>query len=262
MTKTQGKDVSRTAGNRAAGKLTAGRALAIPFGLLAAGSLAACGQIDIDFDVDGSGTSETISYDFDSFDEVDIGSAFEAEITIEPGTPSVEITMDDNLFEHLDVSVNNGRLKIEMDDGMYDTKVDPRVVISMPAITELDVSGATDTKLTGLDEETFTMDISGAANAKVDGSAARLTIDASGASSLEFDGSSDEIRLDASGASSVDLGDVPAETVEVDLSGASSTELGDVSEVSGEVSGAASLDVPDGANVSVSTSGAGSIDRT
>lgn len=261
MTKTQGKDGSRTAGKRVAVELPTGRALAIPFGILAAGSLAACGQINIDFDVDGSGTSETVSYDFDSFDEVDIGSAFETEITIESGAPSVEITMDDNLFEHLDVTVDNGRLKIEMDDGMYDTKVDPKVIISMPAITELDVSGATETTLTGLDEAAFNLDISGAANAKVDGTAALLTIDASGASSLEFDGSSDEIQLDASGASSVDLDDVPAKSVEVDLSGASSTELGDVSEVSGEVSGAASLEVPDEANVSVSTSGAGSVDR-
>lgn len=256
MRKTQG--INRTGRTF---KRTAGTAAGIGLGIVAAGSLAACGAIDIAFDVDGSGDSQTETYAFDSFDKVDIGSAFESTITIQSGDPSVEVKMDDNFFEHLDIDVSNGELRIRMEDGSYDHNVDPEVTITMPSIVALEVSGATKTELSGLDENDFELEMSGAATLDIDGSADNLTIDNSGASSFEMDGSAKVLNLDASGAASVDLDNVAADQAEVDLSGASSAELGEISSVTGELSGAASLEVPDSANVSVSTSGASSVER-
>ncbi|MEM7326500.1 MAG: DUF2807 domain-containing protein [Actinomycetota bacterium] len=230
-------------------------------GVVAAGGLSACTGITIAFDVDGSGDAETVTYDFDSFDRVEIGSAFESTITIQSGDPSVEVTMDDNLFEDLDIEVSDGWLRIRMDDGTYDHKVDPEVVITMPSLVELDVGGATETEVIGLSEPSFEVDSSGAADLKLFGAMGSLRIDASGASNIEGDGSATDITLDTSGAAGVDLDDVSAETVQVDMSGASNAELGEVSEVSGDLSGASSLEVPDGTTVSVSTSGAASVER-
>ncbi len=253
--------MKNTQGTNRTGR-TISRATGISLGILAAGSLAACGAIDIAFDVDGSGDSQTETYAFDSFDKVNIGSTFESTITIQSGEPSVEITMDDNFFEHVDVDVSNGELRIRMDAGNYDHNVDPRVVITMPSLVELDLSGATETELSGLDEDEFDVEISGASSLTFEGSADKLTIDSSGSSNIEADGSAKEIRLNISGASDVDLDDVTADTADVDLSGASSAEFGEISSVTGELSGAASLEVPDGTNVSVSTSGASSVERT
>lgn len=234
---------------------------ALAFGVLSAGILGACGLIEITAK-DGSGSAETVVYDFDSFDQVDIGNGFEADITIVDGPPSVEITMDDNLVEDLEVKVDGDELIIGMKNGMYDFKVVPEAVISMPSITKLDASGATDTTLVGLAETDFEVEVSGASRVTIEGTADRLVVDTSGASFLEIEGSANEVRIDASGASKIDLSDLAADTASIDLSGSSSVELDQIARVTGEASGASSVEVESqDAVVTVNTSGSASVDQ-
>ena len=58
-------------------------------------------NVSFSFDEDGSGVPQTVTYEFDSFDEVDVDGVFDAEITVVDGPPTVEITVDDLSLIHI-----------------------------------------------------------------------------------------------------------------------------------------------------------------
>lgn len=234
--------------------------------LLGIGGLALFGATacDVSFETsaDGSGVPETVTYDFDAFDEVDISGVFSADITIAEGPPAVAITIDDNLVDRLEVRVDNGELKVDMTRGNVNHDVSPTVVITVPSLTELDLSGASSATVDGLDEPELKLDVSGAADAGLFGDVTELDVDVSGASNVTFDGKIEQVTLDLSGAGSADFTDATVGVAKVDLSGASSTEFEVLDEVSGDLSGGSSLSIPSGADTSVETSGASQVDRS
>ena len=231
----------------------------IGIGGLALFGATAC-NVSFSFDEEGSGVGETVTYDFESFDEVDVGDVFEADITIVDGPPTVEITVDDNLVERLDVSVDNGELKIEMDGGA-DFGVDPTVVITMPELTELDVAGAASVVVDGAKTTKLAIDLSGASDVDIEVDVATLVIDGSGASSIIVGGTATDLEMDLSGASSADLSNVEIDTASLDLSGSTDATFGETAEVSGDLSGAATIEVLDETLVSIESSGGASVER-
>jgi hypothetical protein len=231
----------------------------IGIGGLALFGAPAC-NLSFSFDEEGSGVAETVTYDFESFDEVDVGGVFETSITVVDGPPTVEITVDDNLVDRLDVSVDGGELKIETNGGM-DFGVDPTVVITMPELTELDVEGAASVFVTGAKTTSLAVDLSGATDVDIELDVTSLDIDGSGASSITAKGTATELTMDLSGASSADLSGVAIETVSLDLSGSSDAIFGETAEVSGDLSGAATIEVPEETSVSVESSGGASVER-
>jgi hypothetical protein len=230
-------------------------------GGLALVGVTACGII-LDPKIEGSGNPETVSYDFQSFDRVDVSGAFDADITIADGPPSVEVTVDDNLVERLDVKVDDDELKVGMGNSNVSHDVNPTVVITLPSLRGLDLSGASSAAVQNLDEPELRLELSGAADAELQGDVDDLDIDASGASDLRQNGIIGVVTLEISGAGSADFSDATVGSASVDLSGASSAEFGDLAEISGELSGGSSLSVPNGADVSVDTSGGSTVDRS
>lgn len=230
-------------------------------GGLALAATSAC-SVDVSIGtLDGSGQAETVSFDFDSFDEISLNSAFGAEITVVEGPPSVEVTVDDNLVEHLEVNVENDELTIGFDRGNIDTDVNPIAVVSMPSLTKLDLSGASTAQVDGVDESELSVDISGAGDLTIAGSVDELRVDLSGGSTMSVTGTGDRVVAELSGASDVDFTDFETASAEIDFSGASNGTFGPLTSVSGEMSGASSLSVPDDADVSVDTSGGSSVSR-
>ena len=228
----------------------------VGLGGLAVFGATAC-SLSFSLGTDGSGVPETVTYDFDSFDEVDISSSFEARITIADGPPTVEVTVDDNLVDKLDVEVDNDELNVGFDGwDNIDTNVDPIVVITMPSVVGLDLSGASFAEVDGVDSSALSVSLSGASNATIDGSVDTLKVDGSGASHISVEGTTDELNVELSGASSADLTTAEVRIATVDLSGSSNAEFASLDELRGEMSGASSSGVPNGTTVSVSTSGA------
>lgn len=228
-------------------------------GLLAIGATAC--NANFVFDVDGSGVAETTTYDFESFDEIDISSAFQADITIADGPPTVEVTVDDNLVDRLEVKVEDGELEIGMKSGRTSFGVQPTVVITVPELTELELSGATQAIVSSVDTSDLKIDLSGASDALVKGDVTNLIVDGSGASEFRLDGSADALSLDLSGAGSADFTDSPIGSVSIDLSGGSEAEFSEVDEVDGDLSGASTVIVPEETNVNVSASGSSDVER-
>ena len=61
--------------------------------------------------IEGSGVVVTESFDLGGFDEIRVSSAFEVDVEVGPEV-SVVVRADDNLIEHLEVEVDDDRLRL------------------------------------------------------------------------------------------------------------------------------------------------------
>lgn len=172
----------------------------------------------------GSGNLVTETREVGTFTAIEVSGAIALDLTVAADAdPSVSVTYDDNIVDHVVTRVSGDTLVLEFDGNVNLTGSAARVVaVTMNELTALQTSGATDVKATG---------------------------------------STSTLEVDSSGASSVDLLDLIATDIQVEISGASTVDLSATGTVSGSVSGASNLNVyGEPASVLVDSSGASSID--
>ncbi len=217
-------------------------------------------------DVIGTGEVITEKKDFTNFTSLDIGSAFEVNIT-KADTFSVVISADESLFDYVEVTQTGTKLKVYLSPRhiFTDFTLGKRVLkaeITMPSLHELEISGASKGTMTGFQSASpLKLGISGATTlklvntkagdteceisgaSKLSGNLTAVDVDfnISGASSMEVSGSANDLKLEVSGASRADLTDFKAENAGVDLSGASEATIYVHETLDVEVSGASRL---------------------
>ena len=172
----------------------------------------------------GSGNLVTETREVGSFTAIDVGSAINLDVIVDPdAAPSVVVTFDDNIIDMVVTRVSGNTLVLDIDGDVNLTgSANRSIAVSMNELVALDASGASDVDATGR---------------------------------------TGSYALAASGASSVDVRDLTATDVEVDVSGASSVDLYATATVRGSASGASNLEVHGNpTSVEVDTSGASSVD--
>ena len=184
----------------------------------------------------------TVPFDVDDFDSIEVSNGFDAFIEI-GDTTLVEVIVNEGLIEKLDIRVRNGELKIGLKSGVSVNNGSLEAMIQVPSLEEIEVSGSGSTDIVGFDGDSLVVDISGASDLTVEGTATTVSIDGSGAGNID-------VRLDG------------VQTATIDLSGARSLDLAQVDRVTGDMSGASSMRVPAHTDVDVDTSGASSISRS
>lgn len=212
-------------------------------------------------DEDGSGDVVERAFEVDDFVSIDVASAFEASVVIDPdSTHQVIVEIDDNLIDEVDVDTDGDRLVVRIRSG---ARIDPtvmRVSVRAPVLTGIEASGASEVEADGALTGDVEIRVSGASSLDASIDADEVTIDASGASEVDLTGRANELDLDASGASDVGLAELSIEEAAVDASGASRVSLRVTGRVTGEASGASSVEVRGGGQVSIGTSGASSVE--
>lgn len=210
----------------------------------------------------GSGRSTTQEYDFSDFTRVQIGSAFEANIT-QGDDYKVAVTVDDNIVQHLDVRVDGDTLRIGLKPMLRFSfrNTTLRAEITMPDLTGVDASGATRIDVRGFkNDKRVDVDASGASQVNGDISSGEMNIDASGASRVELSGQTGRLDASASGASTLRLGELASTDTRVNASGASNITVNASGRLTGEASGASSVRYTGSpTSVQVDTSGASSV---
>ena len=209
----------------------------------------------------GSGDLETREYEYFDFTRIEIGYAFEAEI-YQDNLFMVKITLDDNVFEYLDISQSDETLKITMKPGNVFTRVTQHVVITLPDLEKLELSGASkadvsnysslhdlDFILSGasqmdisnISSANVTLELSGAS--RTDGTITMNNgyFDISGASTITLEGLAQNVVADVSGASRAYLDDFEVVNAWINLSGASRGNVNASGQLSCDLSGASTL---------------------
>jgi len=190
--------------------------------------------------VTGSGRLETREMDASGFSKLDISSTFKVEV-VRAKAYEVEITADDNLFDHIHVEKRGKSLRLYLDQGSYNrTTLEARV--AMPNLEALELSGVSEADLKGTwTPDDFAVDLSGASRARGRVETGRADLELSGSSKLTLQGTARKLSVDASGSSELDLGELAVEDADVELSGASSVTVNVGGVLDADLSGASRL---------------------
>lgn len=189
--------------------------------------------------VKGSGAMKTETRDVSGFTAIDVSGAFEVEIVAQKDF-SVEVEADDNLLELIKTEVDGDTLKIKTEKSIKSSGP-LRIRISAPNIESLDLSGASKVNIINLNNDSLSLDSSGASKIKLEGTTKTFDVEMSGASKLDAENlKAENVSVDSSGASSAYV--YVTNELKVDLSGATNvTYSGSPKSVHKKASGASSV---------------------
>jgi hypothetical protein len=207
----------------------------------------------------GTGPIVEKTFNYKDFTDIEISSAIEYEIN-QTSDYSVEVSTHENILDRLDIRQSGKTLIVRLKPGSY-THSDVRVTVNLPAITRLDISGASRGKIgTFKTIQNFEMQVSGASQAdmqmecsdadieisgasKVRGNliANNLYLTVSGASRCNLEGSAVDGDIIVSGASQIEFGGFRLKNIDIVASGASRADIYTDGELSLDISGASTL---------------------
>jgi hypothetical protein len=228
----------------------------------------------------GTGAIVDKVYDYQGFDEVEISSNFQFEIS-QSSVYRISISTHENIIDHLDIVQAGKTLQVKSKSGSY-TNTDVKATIAMPALGRLAISGASRGSAKGfksnadfqasasgasqvdLDIEAGTtiFDISGAS--KISGilKAADTRISISGASRCEVSGTAASTHIDVSGVSHFESPDFQMQNTNITVSGASDAQVYTLGDLSIHATGASKVNYSGSPNLKdIEVSGASKINK-
>jgi hypothetical protein len=198
-------------------------------------------KLDIGEHVSGSGNVKTERRDASGFTNVEVSGIFQVEI-VAGKDYSVEVQADDNILPLINTAINGDTLEIELDQKVS-THNDMIVRITAPNIEKVQTSGASKLSASGIKNEEF-------------------SLDTSGASKVTLAGETQHLNIDVSGASNIDAENLNAVRADVDASGASKIFVSVSGELHSEASGASRIVYTgDPKTIDNHQSGAGSVSK-
>ena len=168
--------------------------------------------------VQGSGKIEKQKRDVASFTSISTEGAYDIEIVAQKAQ-SLEIEGDDNVLPLITTEVSNNVLHIKSLRN-YSVSDPITLRISLPDLAGISASGAGNIEVSGLKNEKFEIDSSGAPKMRVAGETKVLNIDASGAGNIDTHKlRAAQVVVDSKGVSKVEV--YAAQQLDVTVSGPS-----------------------------------------
>jgi hypothetical protein len=175
---------------------------------------------------DNESNRKSEDYSYKDFTNIEIVGTFDVEIT-RADSYSIGITAEDRLFRNLDITKEGDTLRIHHSRhlGWRAWITRPRVRISMPVLKNLRLSGASKATASGFNStEPFKLEVTGASSFAADLTVGDAEIKLSGASNARLNGSARDIVIEASGANHLDIRNFPVNNAAIKLSGTSHME--------------------------------------
>lgn len=204
--------------------------------LVAVVSLAACDEFGSG--VRGSGTVETESREVSGFNEIVLSGSGDVVVTVD-GTESLTIEAEDNIMPLLTTEVSNGRLELGAESAISPTQ-GITYTISAAAMNGVTVSGSGEVMVSGIDEESFAVKISGSGNVEASGTTGDLAVNVSGSGNYEGEvlvAAIGEVTVSGSGNALVNVTDV----LDVTISGSGNVDYIGDPDISSSVSGSGNV---------------------
>jgi len=133
----------------------------------------------------GSKTLETRQFDYSGFKRIEVSDAFNVTVT-RSDTYSVSVTMNDNIFSDLNVSMSGDTLKVTMNSFAHFIDTTQKVAISLPELDALSITGACEATVSGFQSDgNLALTVAGASGMQINNlQATDTTINIIGASHL------------------------------------------------------------------------------
>jgi hypothetical protein len=176
--------------------------------------------------VRGSGEMVNFSIDAANFIGIDIYGGFEVIFRRSPDF-SVNLSIQENLFEHIEVDVRGGNLRVRTIENIRtDAGFTPRLYIDAPSIERAVFAGAVNARdWDDIRTESFSLNASGAVNVEFFIVAESINIDVAGAANLVLSGDAHSLELVVAGAANVEAFGLVLYEAVIDLAGAGSVDI-------------------------------------
>jgi len=169
---------------------------------------------------EGSGDMETRQLTLDEFNALDVGGAFDIEVSFGK-KQKVEVTIDDNLWDHFEAKVKGDWLNLDWGRSCSPSD-ECKIKLVVSSLEEVSIHGACNLKINNFDDHKFVYKLSGAGD-------------------LEMDGKVDNLEVKISGAGDADTTDLKAKDVKVSISGAGNAKVYASESIRARISGVGNL---------------------
>lgn len=208
-----------------------------------------------------SGDLVTETFSEKDFHGLDIGVNGVTEVTVGPDF-KVEITCEENIATLLDVRVENGILKIDFDEPVFD--VDGLVVkVTAPVWDRFEVGGSGKIRvLDSISGSNLRLDVTGSGDILVKNAHFTKTdMDISGSGGIEMAGQGDDLDCEISGSGDVDCLGFLVKNATVEISGSGDMKLNVSEKLDAKISGSGSIEYLGNPAVSIKISGSGKVKK-
>lgn len=210
--------------------------------------------------VAGSGSLATEAREVGRFDGVRLTSSVDATVRLSQDDHAVELVCDDNLLQHIELTVRNEELHVSVANNIV---INPagecQALISAPDLRSFSLSASGDLTTTGNARDVEEISSTGSGTLTVeDVSATQLAIDLTGSGRIEVSGSTRQVDIFSSGSGDLDAERLDADDAEVRSTGSGDVELTANDSVVASLSGSGSVTVhgsPSDVDESVTGSG-------
>jgi hypothetical protein len=175
--------------------------------------------------IEGNGKKTTQSRELPgTFDGVVTGGSIDARIKVGPA-PSIAVTIDENLQQHVTVRLKGSTLVIEQEDDMS-YHGDGYVTVTLPVLRSAATSGSGDATIEGSSGGDLELSTSGSGDLTWQGEAKRLEVSTSGSGDARLSGKAETLDASTSGSGDLKGGDLTiAADVNVSTSGSGDVEI-------------------------------------
>lgn len=148
------------------------------------------------------------------------------EIEIKKGPAEMRIEGGEESLKNMELSIENGVLEISAAKKKFGVPVvDDKIIISLPELEQLKISGAAEVTGGGFENETLFISINGVGSAELELNVKILKLDVSGTGSVELSGKAETTVINLSGAASIEAENYTVENMTLVMSGAGSAEV-------------------------------------
>ncbi len=183
-------------------------------------------------------------FEVGEFDEIEANGIFDIEV-IQGDTYSLIAKGSDRIMRRVEISTSGDILTLDYDGKLnwFKNRNDDKigVIITVPELTAIDLTGAAELYLRPFDANNLTIDLNGASFLDGEIKASELHISLSGASKAVISGTTEELELELGGASSIKANKLSAFNLKVDAGGASKASVFGENELDLEASGASKI---------------------
>jgi hypothetical protein len=191
-------------------------------------------------EVVGSGKRQKQMREIAPFTSISTEGAYEIEFEAQKPL-SLEIEADDNILPLVTTEVSNGVLRIRSRTG-FSVNQPIKLKITAPNLEGLSASGAGKIEVSGLQNE-------------------RFELDSSGAPTIKISGETKALEINANGAGKIDAHKLRAQTADVESNGVAKVEVFASEELKASVSGPSQVVYSGDPKVTKSVNGPGSVEK-
>ena len=208
--------------------------------------------------VKGNGVIETRNFDVRGFDRIHF--ALPSAMTVSQDSKyAFELTADANIFDYIDVRVEDGVLTVDVRKGARIKSMKGKVSVLLPAIKEIAAAGSGDIILSDckMPAAASRLSVTGSGSITADIEAESVLAEISGSGDILLRGKAENLKCSVLGSGGIQAFDLPAVNVDCTIAGSGSIEVNAQKMLAAKIAGSGSVLYRNTPEVRMNISGSG-----